>query len=152
MRSRRLECTPFPYAWVALQLYGVSILRIFGGRDSDLPWSQRRHRQFSGSRRAGGAGECTERVAASTAPHRTVTKALCGGWWTWFQSTHQLPPPYTWALLCLIYTCRPFPAGGQRKAPATAGLSYQHTPRCHLRASAISTHPTTREKCEMNVS
>ena len=60
--------------------------------------------------------------------------------------------PYTWALLYLIYTCRPFPAGGQRKAPATAGLSYQHTPRCHLRASAISTHPTTREKCEMNVS
>ena len=106
--------------------------------------------QSAGAR---GAEECTERVAASTAPHRTATKALYGGWWTWFQSTHQLPSPTPgWALLCLIYTCRPFPAGGQRKTPATAGLSYQHTPRCHLRASAISTHPTTREKCEMTVS
>ena len=150
MRSRRLECTPFPYAWVALQLYGVSILRIFGGRDSDLPWSQRRRRQFSGSRRAGGAEECTERVAASTAPHRNkgVVRRVVD-----LVSIHSSAfSPYTWALLYLIYTCRPFPAGGQRKAPATAGLSYQHTPRCHLRASAISTHPTMREKCEMTVS
>ena len=56
--------------------------------------------QSAGAR---GAEECTERVAASTAPHRTATKALYGGWWTWFQFTHQLPPQHLGTALLNIY-------------------------------------------------
>ena len=96
---------------------------------------------------AGGGGEeCTARVAA--AAHRT--KTLSGRGVGPDSIAHQIP---THCLLNIIPP-RPFPAEGQRKKKAarhTRRLRATNNTPAVSRASAISTHSTTTQKCGMAV-